>query len=82
MGCDIMDEKNIGSKSSNNNSDDLFESFNKENSDIDGLLEDAFAFMNADYEDEAAEKQETRLVQYLHVPRGNIHIDLQHMEMK
>lgn len=53
-----MDEKNMGTKSSNNNSDDLFESFNKENSDIDGLLEDAFAFMNADYEDEAAEKQD------------------------
>lgn len=53
-----MDEKNMGSKSSNNNSDDLFESFNKENSDIDGLLEDAFAFMNADFEDEAAEKQD------------------------
>lgn len=51
-----MDDKNMDRKSSNNSSNDLFENFKKENSDIDGLLEDAFSFMNTDYEEETVEE--------------------------
>ncbi len=48
-----MAQKNNNENLTNNSNEELFENFKKENSDIDNLLEDAFSFMNTDYEDEA-----------------------------
>ncbi len=50
-----MEERNKKENLTQNNSKDLFADFEKENSDIDGLLEDAFSFMeNFDEDDSEA----------------------------
>lgn len=53
LGSDVMEERNNKEKTTQNNSRNLFADFEKENSDIDGLLEDAFSFMESFDEDDS-----------------------------
>ncbi len=58
-----MNENNK-EKLANNSSNDLFENFNKENGDIDNLLEDAFSFMNEEESIEIEDAQQEAYVSF------------------
>lgn len=47
-----MEQKNNSGNSAENNGMDLFESFKRQNGNVDELLDDAFSFMDDGYEDE------------------------------